>query len=373
MLNQRWLRIWPNSRRGRNLRNLPARIWSHGVHSVRVSYFQATLFYSDSNRTHTKLPVPVPHFIIRLPSSLGPTACLAMNLVQGVTGAFLFEPQHEKRGPKARNIVYVAQHRVLQSMAKIQITLAQFQAPTGGHLRKSPYSKYECFTMDDFGNRSKVDGFGVGGDPSYCTPLDFYTSMIAKQAQSLDTFGDRQYTTSAYRILNTIRENLSSFCNDNPCFYLINVDLGARNAIFDIRGFLQAVIDVDTLRFVPIEYAVQVPPGLGIDFFPDSAASVWRAGGESRSSHMREYRSSLCEAGARLEQPNLGARFASQLQKDSVALIQGFQVVDEEDKDYNDEWLRSESVLRLTGRETLTDSSPSQHDARSVAGTANQS
>ena len=334
----------------------------------------SNLFYADSNRIHTKLPVPVPHFIIRLPSSLGPTACLAMDLVQGVTGAYLFEPQHEKRGPKARNSIGVAQHRVLQSMADIQITLAQFQALTSGHLRKFPYSEYECFMVDDFGSRSKADGFGVEGDPSYCTPLDFYTSMIAKRAQSLDTFGDLQYTTSAHKILNTIRENLSSCCNENPRFYLTNVDLGARNAIFDIRGFLQAMIDVDTLRFVPIEYSVQVPSGLGIEFFPDSTASVWRADNGSPSSHMRDYRVSLFGAGARLGQCNLGASFALQLRKDSAALIQGFQVVDEEDTNYNDEWLRSESVLRLTGQKSLPDSSISQNDVQtSVAGTPNQS
>ena len=48
----------------------------------------SNLFYPDLNSIHTKLPVPAPLFIIRLPSSLGPTACLAMDLVQGVTAAF---------------------------------------------------------------------------------------------------------------------------------------------------------------------------------------------------------------------------------------------------------------------------------------------
>ena len=311
------------------------------------------LFYSDSNSIHTKLPVPTPHFIIRLPSSLGPTACLAMDLVSGFTGAYFFEPHHKLRNPRAQNYFDAAQHRVLQSMSIIQVTLAQFQAPTGGNLRKSLYSEYECFKVDESGNRSTVDGFGVGGDPSYGTSLDFYTSMIAKRARHLDTIEDLEYTTSAHKILNIIRENLSSCCNDKPRFYLTNVDLGARNAIFNIRGCLRAVIDVDTLRFVPIDYAVQVPPGIGLEFFPESASSVWRAGNESPSSLMELYGKYLFISGSGLGQFDLGTRFGARLLEDSVPLIQGFQVVDEEDANHNDEWLCSEPVLRLTGQKSV--------------------
>lgn len=220
--------------------------------------------------------------------------------------------------------------------------------PIWGYLRKSPYSGCEFFKVDDFENRSTVDGFGVEGNPSCRTPLDFYNSMIAERAQRLDTIEDLEYTTSGRKILNTIRKNLSFCYNDKPCCYLSNVDLGPRNAIFDIRGFLQAIIDVDTLQFVPIDYAVQVPPGLGLDFFPESESSGWRAGNESGPSRIEQYGEFLSTAGARLEQFNLGSRFRAQLLKDSVPLIQGLQVIDEEDASFNNEWLGSETVLRLT-------------------------
>lgn len=295
-------------------------------------------FYSDSNSIHTKLPVPAPYFIIRLLTSLGSTVCLAMDLVQGLTDNGFFESQHGKRSPNAQNKIRIAQHRILQSMSTIQITLAQFQAPTWGYLRKSPYSGCECF---------KVDDFGVEGSPSYRKPLDFYNSMITERAQRLDAIEDLEYTTSGRKILNTIRENLSVCYNEKPCFYLTNVDLGPRNAIFNIRGILQAIIDVDSLQFVPIDYAVQVPPGLGLEFFPESESSVWRACNQSGSSLIEQYRQFLYTAGARLGQFNLGSRFRAQLLKDSVPLIQGLQVIDEEDATFNNEWLGSETVLRL--------------------------
>ena len=326
-----------------------------------------SLFSSDSKSSHTKLPVPTPHFLVHLPSSLGPTACLAMDLVQGVTGAFIFDRQHDKGNPRIKRNVRLSQHRALKAMAEIQITLAQFQAPVGGYLRNSPHSEHKCFMVDNSGNRSEVDSFGVGADPVYRTPLDFYTRMVAKRARRLDTINNRKCATSAHEILRIIKENMSSCCSDEPCFYLTNVDLGARNAIFDTRGILQAIIDVDALRFVPIEYAVQVPGGLGLEFFPDSASSVWRADDKSRSVHMLEYRAFLFAAGARCGQYNLGIYFPRHLKKDSAALIQGFEVVDEEDAAYNDEWLGSESVLRLVGQKPVTDSSIPQHDVQNSA------
>lgn len=132
-----------------------------------------------------------------------------MNLVQGIIGDCFFESQHEKISPKAQKNIHIAQQRILHSMATIQITLAQFQAPIWGYLRKSPYSGCECFKVDDFENRSTVDGFGVEGNPSYRTPLDFYNPMIAERARRLDT-------TSVRKILNTIRKNLSFAAMTSP-------------------------------------------------------------------------------------------------------------------------------------------------------------
>lgn len=108
-------------------------------------------------------------------------------------------------------------------MAEIQIALAQFQAPAGEYLRNTPHSEYECFMVDDERNHSMVDGYGVNSDPNYRTPFDFYTAMIAQRAQGLDTITDPQYTTSAHKILNTIRGNVSSYGNDEPCFYLSSI------------------------------------------------------------------------------------------------------------------------------------------------------
>lgn len=56
-----------------------------------------------------------------------------------------------------------------------------------------------------------------------------------------------------------------------------------------------------------------------------------------------------------------GLIFPTKLQRDSAALIQGFDMVDEEDAEYNDGWLGSESVLRLTA---ITDSSSSKRDVQ---------
>ena len=252
-------------------------------------------------------------------------------------------------------------------MAEIQITLAQFQSPVSGLLRKSPYSEQEFFMVDDFGKYSAVHGFGVGGDPRYRKPLDFYTSMIAKRARCLEIDNKLQHTTSAHKILHTIEEYMASCCSNDPCFYLANVDLGARNAIFDTRGFLQAIIDVGTLRFVPIEYAAQVPAGLGLEFFPNRATSVWRADNWSPSLRLQQYESFLSEAGVSCGQPHLGAHFALELEKESPALIQGFEVVDTKDADWNDGWLGSESVLRLTGEKSVSTSSSSQCDVTSSA------
>ena len=297
-----------------------------------------------------------------------------MDLVQGVSAAFLFSREHEERDPDFQQRIQASQHRVLTSMAEIQITLAQFQSPVSGLLRKSPDPEQEFFKVDDSWNYSAVHGFGVGGDPRYQKPLDFYTSMIAKRARWLETINTVKPTTSAHKILHTIEENMVSCCSDHPVFYLANVDLGARNAIFDTRGYLQAIIDVDTLRFVPIDYAVQVPAGLGLEFFPDGTTSVWRADDWSPSFRLHQYESFLFEVSLPIGQPHLGASFSLQLGKDSPALIQGFEVVDTEDADWNDRWLSSEPILRLTGGKSVSTSSSSQCDVTSSeAGAATHS
>lgn len=290
-----------------------------------------------------------------------------MDLVKGVNGAFLFDWQGN---PNTQQRIRAAQQQVLKSMANIQITLAQFQAAVGGHLRKSPYSEYECFKVDNCGNRFPVDGFGVGGDSSYRTPLDFYNSKITKRARRLDT-ENMQYATSALKILNTIKENMSSCCINEPRFYLTNVDLGAGNAIFDTHGVLQAIIDVDTLRFVPVEYAVQVPLGLGLEFFSDRATSVGRADNWSSLLRMRQYVTFLFKSGVRCGQSNLGTYFSIQLENESAALIQGLEVIEGEDADWNNGWLGSESILKLIGQNRVTDSSISKPNP--VAGAAKHS
>lgn len=286
-----------------------------------------------------------------------------MDLVQGVTGAFIFDRQHDTKNSNVQQTIRRAQHRVLLAMADIQITLAQFQVPFGGYLRSSPHAEYKCFKVDNFGTHSPVESFGVGGDPISRTPFECYTKMIAKRARRLSTSSDQEYTSSAHEILGIIEDNIPFCCSNQRCFYLTNVDLSAQNAIFDAHGSLQAIIDVDALRFVPIEYAVQMPAGLGLEFFPDSASTVWRADNKSRLRHMEEYGLFLFAAGANCEQYRLGNYFLRQLAEDSAALIQGLEVVDGRDAVYNDEWLRSESVLRFMGWKSVADSSSSLESA----------
>lgn len=64
-------------------------------------------------------------------------------------------------------------------------------------------------------------------------------------------------------------------------------------------------------------------------------------GNQSLFSRIEHYQRFLFVAGARLGQVNLGVRFGKQLLEGSVPLIQGLQVVDEKDTNYNDERLRS--------------------------------
>ena len=51
-----------------------------------------------------------------------------MDLVQGVSAAFLFSREHKERDLNVQKRIQASQHRVLTSMAEIQITLAQFQS-----------------------------------------------------------------------------------------------------------------------------------------------------------------------------------------------------------------------------------------------------
>lgn len=75
--------------------------------------------------------------------------------------------------------------------------------------------------------------------------------MISKRARRLGIINNQKFTKSAHEILFIIKENMPSCYSYERCFYLKNFDQGTLNAILIIRSFLQAIIDVDALLFVP--------------------------------------------------------------------------------------------------------------------------
>ena len=60
-----------------------------------------------------------------------------MDLVHGVTGAFILDQQHDTGNPEVQRTVRHSQHWVLQAMVGAHITLAKFQATVKGYLKYS--------------------------------------------------------------------------------------------------------------------------------------------------------------------------------------------------------------------------------------------
>lgn len=76
---------------------------------------------------------------------------------------------------------------------------------------------------------------------------------------------------------------------------------------FRYPGILYAIIDVVTLRFVPLQYAVQVPAGVGLEFFLYISSLVWRADKKSGSLQIQEYAASIFAASSCCKQLTLSS------------------------------------------------------------------
>lgn len=58
------------------------------------------LFYSNLNRTYTKIPFLTSYFIISLPISLSLTAYLSIDLFEGVKDTYFFASKQERKSSR---------------------------------------------------------------------------------------------------------------------------------------------------------------------------------------------------------------------------------------------------------------------------------
>lgn len=189
----------------------------------------------------------------------------------------------------------------------------------------------------------------------YTRPMDFYDYLTKMKTSHLTHVLDSDKSeASSKKVAEVLRTHLPSLHDKSSLFYLTNLDLGGHNTIFSADGKLQAIIDVDSLWFVPIECAARPPARVGLDLYPNSDTCIWRLPDKTGMSYLEEYADMLVLAGKGCEQPLLGESLASVLLSDSAVLVAGLFVLDECDTLCNSEWLNSQPVRKLrTSKSTL--------------------
>ncbi|MCJ1247021.1 hypothetical protein MMC30_004232 [Trapelia coarctata] len=310
--------------------------------------FQYELLAMEFIRKHVKLPVPMPHLVFELPTSIGPTACLVMDLVPGSHGSAFFDPRIEDECSSLGQANFrFYQDRVLMSMARTQIRLAQFESSVAGRLGLYSGS----------GTRTPVVGdFVVEDDPDkdhefYKAPSDLFRSIIRNKGENIDDANQSEDLASSSRqVLSVVDANLPRLHDSRSRFFLSNVDLATHNAIFSLEGRLRAIIDVDKLFFVPIEVAVQPPAGFGLHLFSSTKTPIWRMSRKREPSYIMQYAQMLYQAGRECGNPPLGEKFATQLLADRTVVAAGLFVLDYKSHIYNTEWLASPAISKLTAQ-----------------------
>ena len=291
------------------------------------------------HRKYTKIPVATAYFTKSIQTSLGPSVILAMELIPGVMGTAYFSPKLSSCKGRAQERIREIQNNIIRSFAEVQITLASYSSPLWGRLAKQGSTESGV-------KHHLVDGFVAHcwRESSYSRPMAFYK---ANHPSVFENFESADLVDSCTAIKSIIRANLPHMHDAASTFYLTNNDIGAHNAIFNSKGELQAIIDVDGLIFAPIEMAAQVPQLVGLATFPVGNNCTWRPPNESGVSYLEEYADMLRKAGKSCGHPLLGEKLASQLLSDSAVLVAGLCISHAPDPTIQADWLNSPAIQRL--------------------------
>jgi len=274
-----------------------------------------------------------------------------MDFVPGVHGSVFFDPRIEHESSSlAQTNIQLFQDRVLISMARTQVRLAQFESSVSSRLEVHSGS----------GTRPPVvGGFVVEDDPDqdhdfYKAPADLFRSIIRNKSANVDDANQSEDLASSSRqVFKIVDANLPRLHDRRNRFFLCNVDLSTHNAIFTNEGRLRAIIDVDKLFFVPIEVAVQPPAGFGLHLFPSIKTRIWRESKKREPSYIMQYAQMLRKAGRECGNTPLGENFASQLVAEKPVLSAGLFVLDYKSHTYNKEWLESPGISNLTAQTSM--------------------
>ena len=267
-----------------------------------------------------------------------------MDFIGGISGSTFFDVISENgEWPDRREHYKPIQDRILRSMAEVQLVLAQFKAPVGGTLGK--WENFSCRwpVGSEFGVIDQPDGH----HDFYMTPTEFFQDAVAHRANRFAAEDDSEYATSGKKILQIVDANYPKLCNGDGQFYLTNVDFGGHNAIFDWNGNLQAIIDIDALRFLPVEVAAQLPAQFGLHHHYTVDRWTWAYCEEKGLSYAAEYAKLIRQAGQDCGIASFGEFFASHVESEAAALVAGLFVLDDEQDWLNQSWLESDIVSRF--------------------------
>ena len=188
----------------------------------------------------------------------------------------------------------------------------------------------------------------------YHTTMAYHKHALDKRKEDLDYCLNLNTYNASKQILDIFEANYARLCSKSAVFYLTNVDLGGHNAIFDRDGNLKAIIDIDVLRFVPIEVAVQPPAQFGLSYCPVGDPSVWLTGHEKGPLAVPHYAEIFRRVAKDLGLPELGDFFADCITAESAILVSGLYIVDEERLNNCEKWLASDKISRFrTGKLSL--------------------
>ena len=271
-----------------------------------------------------------------------------MDFVGGLHGSDFFDIGLLDRPLEIQQRMQHIQERIMWSMAEVQIKLAQFQSSVGGSLAR-------CQRSD---RRWPVVGeYGVVEDCAHraCrTTMAYYKHALDKRKEDLDCCLNLDTYDATKQILDIFEANYARLCSKSAIFYLTNVDLGGHNAIFDCDGNLKAIIDIDVLRFVPIEVAVQLPAQFGLSYCPIGGPSVWLTGHEKGPLAVVHYADIVRHAAIELGLSELGDFFANHITAESSILVSGLYIADEGYLADCENWLASDKISRfMTGKLSL--------------------
>ncbi|MCJ1352627.1 MAG: hypothetical protein MMC33_002611 [Icmadophila ericetorum] len=261
----------------------------------------------------TGLPVPTLHPIVTLETSYGEYRCLLMDLIPSADGEKFFSCV-TPTSPNLLDQLNEGKENVLRWMARIQLELACIQSPIGGPVT-SPSPSYYIHEIQ--------------------TQKRHFTSQ--------DYGGSPEAAKWSLEVLRVFQSFLPLICEEKLRFYASYSDLGGRNCIFDWFGNLQALIDLDSVRYVPITKAVQLPRDVGLKF-------ALADDGEPKDPHrvsLDHYTEIIREVGEEMDESELAEYFASQMSGYGANAALGYHVADMEYENLCKEWLECPAIIAL--------------------------